>query len=82
MLNLEKGMYIRLLVDSVYYDPKTFEPHTIPKGAFGEIEYVGVGLPRDQFTPPVPILSVKFKDGVLTYTGEQFKEFRKTFQIV
>lgn len=82
MLKLEKGMYIRLLEDVTYYDPKTFEPHVVTAGTFGEIDYLGVGLPRDAHCPPVPIISVKFKDAELTYTGESYHEFRKMFEVV
>jgi hypothetical protein len=82
MLILEKGMRIQLLQDVVYYDPQTFEPHTILKGTFGEIEYTGVGLPRDTCSPPVPIISTKFNDMTRVYTGEMFQEFRKMYKVV
>jgi hypothetical protein len=39
-------MIVQLLEDIIYYPYITFKPITIPKGTFGEIEYIGVEFPE------------------------------------
>lgn len=82
MLRLEQGMRVQLLQDVIYYNPQTFEPYTISEGTCGEIAQIGVGLPRDMDSPPVPIISIKFNDMTLTHSEEMSQKFRKIYRIV
>ena len=88
MTKIEKGMYVKLLKDLVFYDPYTFVPTVVAtKEEQGEIVYVGMVLTftmKNELKKQVlePVVNVKIKGKDVQFAGPMLTDFAEYFEIL
>ena len=85
MANLEKGMYVKVIKELVFYDPHTLKPTTAALvGDQGEIVYAGKSLDitKEGTKHLQSVVNVSIKGKEIQFVGRMLEDFTEYFEVL